>query len=161
MVRSAGRPHPLPSHVQVGDGERVVLDEPPPRLDDAAHQLGKDLVGLREVADPHLQQRAHVAIERRLPKLLGIHLAEALVALQRDTLAACLVEGLAPGPRPPRRNRKPSFPNRPCQPFPVSSARVSSLWAITPAILLAASADCTRRASKAPAIAACSTTGRE
>src|SRR5262249_50746285 len=29
-----------------------------------------------------------VGVERRLPQLLGVHLAEALVALQRDALAA-------------------------------------------------------------------------
>src|SRR5262249_39067995 len=38
--------------------------------------------------DLHLQQRARVGVERRLPQLLGVHLAEALVALEREAFAA-------------------------------------------------------------------------
>ena len=83
-----------PSHVQVGDRERVLLDELAARLDDVAHQAREDLVGLAEVADLHLQQRAHVAVERGLPQLLGVHLAQPLVALHGDALAAGVVDGI-------------------------------------------------------------------
>ena len=38
--------------------------------------------------DLHLQQRARVEVERRLPELLRVHLAQTLVALQREALAA-------------------------------------------------------------------------
>ena len=37
--------------------------------------------------DLHLQQGADIGIERGFPKLLGIHLAQAFVALQREALA--------------------------------------------------------------------------
>ena len=40
------------------------------------------------VADPDLQQRADFGVERRLPQLLRVHLAEALVAVDLDAAAA-------------------------------------------------------------------------
>ena len=39
------------------------------------------------VLDLHLEQPAHRRVHRRLPELLGIHLAQALVALDRDAAA--------------------------------------------------------------------------
>ena len=48
----------------------------------------KMYVGLVDLLDLHLQQRARVGVERGLPELLRVHLAQALVALQRDALAA-------------------------------------------------------------------------
>ena len=39
------------------------------------------------VLDPHLQQRARLRVHRRLPELLRVHLAEALVALDLEALA--------------------------------------------------------------------------
>ena len=45
-------------------------------------------VGVGRVVDPDLQQRARVRVERRFPELLGVHLAQALVALHREALAA-------------------------------------------------------------------------
>src|SRR5581483_3373764 len=69
------------SDVEVGDVEGVVLDEFAARLDDVAHQGGEDLFRLVGVGDLNLQQAAGLRIERRLPELLGIHLAEALVAV--------------------------------------------------------------------------------
>src|SRR5207237_6755943 len=41
------------SHVDAGR-ERVLLDELAARLDDVAHQLGEDVVGLVDLLDPHL-----------------------------------------------------------------------------------------------------------
>ena len=52
------------------------------------------------VADLDLQQRAHIGIERRLPKLLGIYFAQTFVALQIDALAARLVNGFEQRARP-------------------------------------------------------------
>src|SRR4051812_41844128 len=69
------------SDVEVGDAQRIVLDEFAPRLHDVAHQLDENVVGFDGFLDANLQQRAHFAVERRLPELLGIHLAETLVAL--------------------------------------------------------------------------------
>src|SRR5690606_20241211 len=43
------------SDVEVGDLQRVVLDELAPRLDDIAHQGAEDLVGGDRVLDPHLK----------------------------------------------------------------------------------------------------------
>src|SRR3546814_5979642 len=51
-----------PSDVEVGDLQRVVLDELAPRFDDIAHQGREDLVGGDRVLDPHLQQAARVGI---------------------------------------------------------------------------------------------------
>ncbi len=58
------------------------------RLDDVAHQRREDLVRFVGVVDLDLQQRTRLRVERGLPELVGIHLAEALVALDRDAFAA-------------------------------------------------------------------------
>src|SRR6476469_2035497 len=73
--------------VQVGDAERVVLDELAAGLDDVAHQARENLVGDVGLGDFDPQQRAIGRIERRFPQLLGVHCAEALVALDRQALA--------------------------------------------------------------------------
>src|SRR5215469_12031973 len=74
--------------------ERVVLDEFAPGLDDVAHELGEEVVGLVGVLDLDEQERARVLVERRLPELLGVHFPEALVALQRKALAAPFEDGV-------------------------------------------------------------------
>src|SRR5215831_20311094 len=51
------------SHVQVRHRQRVLLDEGAAWFDNVAHQAGEDLVGLAQVADFHLQQRARVLVE--------------------------------------------------------------------------------------------------
>src|SRR6185437_16579580 len=71
-------------------GERIVLDEFAARLDHVTHQLGEDVVGLVDLLDLHLQERARLGIERGLPELIGVHLAEAFVTLQRQSLATGL-----------------------------------------------------------------------
>src|SRR5882724_2836849 len=76
-----------PSHVDVG-AERIILDEFAARLDHVTHQLGEDVVGLVDLLDLDLQERALVGVERGGPELFRIHLAEAFVALQRHALAA-------------------------------------------------------------------------
>src|SRR5258708_453555 len=77
---------PQQSHIHIR-AERIVLDEFAARLDDIAHQFGEDVVGLVDLLDLDLQQRALVGVARGLPELIRIHLAEAFVALQLDALA--------------------------------------------------------------------------
>src|SRR5690606_10927407 len=73
--------------VEVRDRQRVALDELPPRLDLVAHQRGEDLVRLDRVLDLDLHQPAGLRVDGGLPELLRVHLAQALVALQRLPLA--------------------------------------------------------------------------
>src|SRR3712207_1889114 len=87
------------SHVEVGDREGVLLDELAARLDDVAHELDEQPVGVGRVLHLHLQERAHVAVEGRLPELLRRHLAEAFVALQLQALAAEGHDGVEQGQR--------------------------------------------------------------
>ena len=86
------------SDIEIDDLERVALDEVAARIDNVAHERAEDLVGLVGMIDPHLEKDPPVGVERRLPELLGVHLAQALVALDRETLATRL-RG------PPRRGR--------------------------------------------------------
>src|SRR6185437_11410735 len=79
------------SDVEVPDAERVRLDERAARLDLLTHQRGEDVVGADDVLDLHLQEPAHARVHRGLPQLVGIHLAQPLVALLRHA-AACFVE---------------------------------------------------------------------
>src|SRR5512139_463065 len=67
LRRQAFRGAGLPPALDVDRGaERVFLDEVAPRLDHVAHQLGEDVVGLVDLLDLHLQERAHVGIQRGL-----------------------------------------------------------------------------------------------
>ncbi|MBG9887331.1 hypothetical protein ABE10_12570, partial [Bacillus toyonensis] len=90
------------SDVQEADVLGVALDEGPSRLDVLSHQHAEDLVGRRGIVDGHLAERPRGVVHRRLPQLLGVHLAQALVALDagvlRDPLAvreAVLQQGVA------------------------------------------------------------------
>src|SRR5439155_14840359 len=86
---------PEVSNVEVSDVERVLFDERAPKLDVLAHEHGEELVGAaRRVLVADLEERARVGVHRRGPELLGIHLAEALVAREDDALAATLVDEL-------------------------------------------------------------------
>src|SRR5687767_15101164 len=78
------------SDVEVRDAQRVLLDELAARFDDVAHQRREDLVRGDRVLDADLQQPARFGVDRRLPQLLGIHLAEALEALDRAALLRLL-----------------------------------------------------------------------
>src|SRR5690606_23163162 len=69
-------------------GEGVLLDKGAARLNLVAHELGEEIVGLVAFLDLHLKQRTGIDIERRLPELLRVHFAKALVALHRNSLAA-------------------------------------------------------------------------
>src|SRR6266487_2145057 len=73
--------------------EGVVLDELATELDDVAHQHREDPICRRRVLHRDLGQRAGRGIHRRLAQLLGVHLAQALEAVEDDTrLAAHDVE---------------------------------------------------------------------
>src|SRR6267378_3754026 len=82
-------------NIQVGDVERVLLDELAPGLDGVTHQDREHLVGADRVLHRDLQERPRLRIHRRFPELLGIHLTEALVALEGGT-GPRLVEDHAP-----------------------------------------------------------------
>src|SRR5690242_4160731 len=69
-----------PSDIQVGDIERVLLDEVAAGLDEIAHQGREGFLGEVGMADADLKQRADFRVERGLPQLVGIHFAEAFVA---------------------------------------------------------------------------------
>jgi hypothetical protein len=76
------------------------LDEVPPRLHLVAHQHREHPVGLDRVVDLHLQQAAHGRVHRGFPQLLGVHLAQALVALAAHRVSAW------PSARPWRRGSR-------------------------------------------------------
>ena len=96
--RPGGLPLPRRSDVEVGHAQRVVLDELAPRLHVVAHERREDLVGADRILDLHLQQDALGRVHRRLPELLGVHLAQPLVALDRH---AALRLARAASPAPP------------------------------------------------------------
>src|SRR3954463_5717142 len=75
------------SDVEIAHVERVLFDELAPRLDQIAHQLREDAIGLFHLFDLHLEKVATLRIHRRLPELLRVHLAQAFVALELEALA--------------------------------------------------------------------------
>src|SRR3984957_14424114 len=82
------------SYVQVRHAQRILLDELSARLDNVAHELDEDIVGLVDLADLDLQKRAGFAVEGSLPQLVLVHLAQALIALESHALAAGGVDSL-------------------------------------------------------------------
>ena len=75
------------SQTSQGRDAGVLLDELAPRLDLVAHQHREEAVGGRRVVHRDLRQRAGRGVHRRLAQLLGVHLAQALEALELDALA--------------------------------------------------------------------------
>src|SRR6266545_2342308 len=69
--------------VEVDHVEGVPFDELAPRLHGVAHEDGEDLVGAHRVIHGHPEQRARLRIHGGFPELLGVHLAQSLVALER------------------------------------------------------------------------------
>ena len=57
------------------------LDEPLAWSDVIPHEHVEGLVGHHGVVDSHLQQRAGLGVHSGIPELLGVHLAQTLVAL--------------------------------------------------------------------------------
>src|SRR5690606_7073389 len=101
MRRGDGSPRLGGSRVETGAdtgrGRRVPLDELAPGLDGIAHEGGERAVGRGGVFDGDLLEHPAVRIHRGGPELLGVHLAETLVALDADAarvLAAQLRDGL-------------------------------------------------------------------
>src|ERR1022692_982402 len=73
-------------YVEIRYVQRVLLDEFAPRFDRIAHQRRKDVIGRHGIFDAHLHQTPALRIDRRIPELARVHLAQALVALDALTL---------------------------------------------------------------------------
>src|SRR5438093_13092677 len=84
--RSASRSATAASDVKVADLPSLSLDEFLARLDVLAHQLREDLVGQGGVLRVDPKQGPGLGVHRRLPELVGVHLAEALEALDGQIL---------------------------------------------------------------------------
>src|SRR5690606_31502066 len=82
------------SDVKIGHPQRVVLDELAARFDHVTHQGREDLVGGDRVLDPHAQQAPCFRVDRGVPELLGVHLAQALEALDGAALPGLLHQPL-------------------------------------------------------------------
>src|SRR6186713_2418901 len=80
------------SDVEVGHRQRVLLDELAARFDLVTHQRGEDFIRRQDVLDAHLHEPARRRVDGGIPELLGVHLAEALVTLDRLALARLVDE---------------------------------------------------------------------
>src|SRR3977135_3667983 len=74
------------SHIQVGYGAGVVLDEGSARLDLVAHEHREGAVGGGGGLERDLRERARGGVHGGVSELLGVHLAEALEALELGAL---------------------------------------------------------------------------
>src|SRR6185369_1593756 len=72
------------------------VDEVLARRDLLDHQNREDRVGRIGMLDLGTEERPRGRVHRRLPELIGIHLAEALEALDRDVLAVHLLDDPVP-----------------------------------------------------------------
>src|SRR5882724_4732728 len=79
-------------HVQIPRFERVLFDEFPPALDVFAHQCREYLFAFDGVFQAHFEQRALLGVHGGLGELLGIHLAQAFVALDGRVLLALVLD---------------------------------------------------------------------
>ncbi len=64
-------------NIQVDDFEGVFLDEFAARFDVFAHERGENILGGDGILEFDLEQRAGIRIHGGIPKLLGIHFAQA------------------------------------------------------------------------------------
>src|SRR3954447_17131590 len=83
---------PRTSDVKVANLPGLGLDEVLPGRDLLAHEHREDGVRHRGVIDLRPEKRSGLRVHRRLPELVGIHLAEALEALHGDVLAVHLLD---------------------------------------------------------------------
>jgi len=81
-------------NVQIGDLERIFLNEIAARLDIVPHQSFEDVAGSIRLGHTHLQQGAHILVEGRFPKLVRVHFTQTLIALGRHTFASDLEHSL-------------------------------------------------------------------
>src|SRR3954452_24687631 len=88
--RDGGRRASRRSHVEEPDVLGVAGDERPARVDVLAHEDREQLVRGGGVVQGDPQQHPVARVHRRLPQLLGVHLAQALVALDALLLGQLL-----------------------------------------------------------------------
>ena len=69
------------SHIEVLYLQGILGDELASGLDIISHQGAEDSFRLRRIGDRNLKERTGLRVHRGLPELSGIHLAQALVAL--------------------------------------------------------------------------------
>ena len=79
--------------VEIFDLESVALDELTPRLNALSHEQAEEPVGLPSVRQRHAQERPMPRIHRGIPQLVGVHLAQSLVARHVHALLARLADG--------------------------------------------------------------------
>ena len=75
------------------------LDELAARLDHIAHEGREDILRVVDVPKLDSQQQARLWIERGLPELTGVHLAEPLVTSDRHPLATQFEDTIMPDGR--------------------------------------------------------------
>src|SRR5579862_2614133 len=80
------------SDVEEADVLCVRLDEVPAPLDVVAHEDRADVVGERGLLDVDLEERALRRVDRRVPELVEVHLAEALQPLEVVAVVRALGE---------------------------------------------------------------------
>src|SRR6476620_3099319 len=80
------------SDVKVAHLASLGLDEVAAGLDPLAHELHEDVVRDPGGLDLDAQKRARRGVHRRLPELFGVHLAEALEALDVEVLDVELLD---------------------------------------------------------------------
>ncbi len=88
------------SNIQIRRPQGVGFDEVAPGFDFVAHEHGEHAVGFDSVVDLHAQQAAYGRVHGGFPELLGVHFAQAFVALATDSvfgLADEPVHGFAEG----------------------------------------------------------------
>ena len=89
------RYHGTKLNVKELDFEGVVADKIAALLDVLAHQDTEQPVRLARIIELYVQQRPRGRIHSRLPKLVGVHLAQAFEPLYFDSLAADFPYGRA------------------------------------------------------------------
>ena len=85
--------------VQVLHFQRVFLDELAAALDVFAHEHAEHPLGLGGFVEGDAEEDADARVERRLPELLGVHLAQPFEALDLDAVLPDRVDlGRTPNP---------------------------------------------------------------
>src|SRR5207237_10394596 len=93
---TSARARAVTSDVKVLDLPRAGLDEVAARLDALAHERAEHVVGLCRVLDVGAQEGPRLRAHRGFPKLIGVHLAQALEPLDAEVARLHLLDDALP-----------------------------------------------------------------
>jgi hypothetical protein len=71
-------------HINISGDQGITFDKCTPGFDVIPHEGGENLIGANGIVNTHLKQAPNARVHGGFPKLRGVHLTQAFVALATD-----------------------------------------------------------------------------